>query len=147
VRFFILELKNMLHNKHGFTLNEIVVTIVIIGVLATFALPRYSIVVEKTRAAEARQILASVLAAQKSYQVENSVYTNDFTKLDITVTPRNFLAPVALIPADATKPLATMQRNDATYNYTVGIKDDGTYTCNDGTTVGICLKLIGVPST
>jgi len=46
--------------KRGFTLLELLIVIIIVGVLATLGLTQYSSVVEKSRGAEARQILGQL---------------------------------------------------------------------------------------
>lgn len=47
-------------NKKGFTLLELLIVIIIIGVLATLGLMQYQTVVEKSRGAEARQVLSTL---------------------------------------------------------------------------------------
>lgn len=72
-------------SKKGFTLIELVVAILIIGILATIAVPRYIRVVEKGRAAEAKNILGLIRAAQVSYGVEIDFYTTDIPSLSLDV--------------------------------------------------------------
>jgi prepilin-type N-terminal cleavage/methylation domain-containing protein len=77
--------------RKGFTLVELAVVIVIIGVLAAFGVPRFLKSVERSKAAEAFQYLAAVRAAQERYAAKEGVYTSDLTKLDITQsTPKYF---------------------------------------------------------
>src|SRR5438128_2400225 len=70
-------------NRAGFTLVELAVVIIIIGVLAAFAVPRFLDSVERSKAAEAFNYLAAVRAAQERYQVRQGTYADDVTKLDI----------------------------------------------------------------
>jgi prepilin-type N-terminal cleavage/methylation domain-containing protein len=70
--------------RKGFTLVELAVVIVIIGVLAAFGVPRFLKSVERSKAAEAFQYLAAVRAAEERFIAKEGVYTSDATKLDIT---------------------------------------------------------------
>src|ERR1041384_8823899 len=69
--------------RKGFTLVELAVVIIIIGVLAAFAVPRFLDSVERSKAAEAFNYLSAVRAAQERYQVRQGTYADDITKLDI----------------------------------------------------------------
>ena len=62
-------------NKKGFTLIEIIIVIVILGVLATLALPRLSAQVGASEAAEAMQFFGAIKRAAMSCYDS----TNDFT--------------------------------------------------------------------
>ena len=52
-------------NKKGFTLIEMLVVVLIIGILAGVALPQYERAVEKARVAEAKIILQNMVNAQQ----------------------------------------------------------------------------------
>ena len=87
--------------RHGFTLVELAVVVVIIGVLAAFAVPRFIASVERSKAAEAFNYLASVQAAQERYHARQGTYANVVTDLDIKMTaPKYFTA--GLIAAGST---------------------------------------------
>ena len=70
----------------GFTLVELAVVVVIIGVLAAFAVPRFLASVERSKAAEAFNYLASVQSAQERYHARQGTYAAQLTDLDIKLT-------------------------------------------------------------
>jgi prepilin-type N-terminal cleavage/methylation domain-containing protein len=58
--------------KKGFTLLELIVVIIILGVLATLGLGQYGRMIEKSRAAEAKVILGSMRKLATGYYLEFS---------------------------------------------------------------------------
>ncbi|MFH1847651.1 MAG: prepilin-type N-terminal cleavage/methylation domain-containing protein [Candidatus Omnitrophota bacterium] len=70
-------------SRRGFTLIELLVVIIIIGVLATLAIPRYTDLVEKARAAEALNVVGMFRTAQEAYRLETDVYANQMGDLAI----------------------------------------------------------------
>ena len=78
-------------NRKGFTLVELAVVIVIIGVLAAFGVPRFLKSVERSKAAEAFSYLAAVRSAEERSQARNGTYESLITNLDIQFsTPKYF---------------------------------------------------------
>jgi len=70
-----------MQSKKGFTLIELLIVIIIIGVLATLAIPQYTKLVEKARAAEALTMVGALRSSEASYKLESGAYTTDLTKL------------------------------------------------------------------
>lgn len=77
--------------RAGFTLVELAVVIVIVGVLAALSIPRFLRVVERTKAAEAFSFLATVRSAQERHHSLHGTFAGDLGQLDLTVaTPAYF---------------------------------------------------------
>jgi prepilin-type N-terminal cleavage/methylation domain-containing protein len=76
--------------KSGFTMMEVVMVIVIIALLATFAVPRLSQSQEAARLGEGVQILKTFRGAQERYNLDHSRYADDCDLLDVVLTPTNF---------------------------------------------------------
>ena len=67
--------------KKGFTLVELMVVIVIIGILAALAIPRFLGATNKTKAAEFKPVLKQLMTLQEAYKQERNEYTNNETSL------------------------------------------------------------------
>ena len=110
----------------GFTLLEVLVVIIIIGSMAALVIPSYSVHIERVRASEGVSNLTALLAAQKRYQLENSIYAVSLASLDIDVAAsNNFDIPSVANNAAA---VAKIVRSDG--NYTLCISDIGVVTCD-----------------
>ena len=119
---------------------ELIVAITIVGVLAGLAIPRFSSTIEKSRTAEAINILETLRNAQEVYKLENGVYTDTPDDLDVTIpASRNFKVPTV---SDSPEPVASIERDASGYQYTLTIDTNGTLRCG-GTEIpaNICAKL------
>src|SRR5271165_5904131 len=63
-----------LKTRRGFTLVELAVVIVIIGVLAAFGVPKFLQSVEKSKCTEAFNYWSAVQSAEERYMAQNGVY-------------------------------------------------------------------------
>ena len=72
-------------NNKAFTLVELLVVVLIIGILAAIAVPQYQKAVAKSRLATLKSITNSLASAQERYYLANDEYTQEFSKLDITL--------------------------------------------------------------
>lgn len=60
--------------KKAFTLIELIVTVVIIGILAGLALPQFTKTFETTKAKEAVAALQQIRTGERSYRIEENTY-------------------------------------------------------------------------
>lgn len=63
------------HKTAGFTLIEVMITVAIIGILATIAMPAYTDYVTRGRLAEARSTLADMRVRMEQFYQDNRTYT------------------------------------------------------------------------
>jgi prepilin-type N-terminal cleavage/methylation domain-containing protein len=61
--------------KNGFTLVELIIVVIIVGILASLGLTQYSLMVEKSRTAEARVHIGTMRNLAYSYYLENGSLT------------------------------------------------------------------------
>ncbi len=134
-------------NFSGFTLVELLVVVLIIGILVAVALPQYEKSVEKSRAAEAVVFFRTIAEAEKRYYMATGEYTDDISALDIsfpgsTVTymgtkgfqTKNFLCRPACGANSAVTTcwmdtLATCQRLPRNTTYAISYLNDDNIVC------------------
>jgi prepilin-type N-terminal cleavage/methylation domain-containing protein len=64
-----------MRNAKGFTLIELLIVVVIIGILAAIAIPRFASTKEKAFDSAAKSDLRNAMSAQEAYFADNQTYT------------------------------------------------------------------------
>lgn len=73
--------KYILHAHAGFSLTELLVVLVIIGILVLLALPRLMPIVNKAKATEAKLALKQVYLLEKSFKFEYDRYSGNLGEI------------------------------------------------------------------
>ena len=73
-------------NKQAFTLIELLVVVLIIGILAAVALPKYEMAVMRSRYTNLKTLTKALYDAEKIYQIANGAYTSDLESLAIELS-------------------------------------------------------------
>jgi len=76
----VLAMKNSNNNK-GFTLIELLIVVVIIGILAAIAIPKFSATREKAYVSAMKSDLKNLASQQEIYYSDEYTYTTDATEL------------------------------------------------------------------
>jgi type IV pilus assembly protein PilA len=76
---------SMSHHKRnaGFTLIELLIVVVIIGILAAIAIPKFANTKGKAYAASMRSDLRNLAVAQESYMYDNGVYAGSLGAMNV----------------------------------------------------------------
>jgi prepilin-type N-terminal cleavage/methylation domain-containing protein len=77
--------------RAGFSLVELTIVVLVLGVLATFAVPRFMTAVERAKASEAFSYLSEIGSAQSRHNARTGEYSPVLADLDVELSaPVNF---------------------------------------------------------
>jgi prepilin-type N-terminal cleavage/methylation domain-containing protein len=104
------------HNRQkGFTLIELMIVVVIIGILAALAIPRFMTATTKSKQSEAKGILKQIYTMERTYRQENNAYWGagqqalaggSFGPIGVEI-PATAIYTYDIVTADATTLLVT----------------------------------------
>lgn len=124
-------------NNRGFTLIEIMVVVMIIGILAAIAMPNYNDYILKGKLAEAMSLLSELQVRQEQYYQDNRTYSNG-------MTPRaagQYFTTTSCVTANAGQTfVCTATAPSISYSYTVAESGAKTTVKPGGATVSCWLK-------
>ncbi len=126
--------------ERGFTLLELLIVVIILGVLAGLAIPQYTKTVERAKQNEAIHWLGVVRESELRYQQQEGLFTAVLGNLDVDIPPTSTTGPnyfTYSVPT-ATSSNFTIQATRTTYKkppaptvpdgYTVTITEAGAIT-------------------
>ncbi len=113
----LLQHMNKKKGDKGFTLVELLVVIVIIGILTAIALPSFLNQTAKAKQAEAKQKVSSVLKTQQSWRTENASFATNIADLALGNLEGAATAPVytyalSIVGNSSTSTGVTAKSND-----------------------------------
>jgi prepilin-type N-terminal cleavage/methylation domain-containing protein len=86
--------------KRGFTLIEVLIVVIILGILATLSVPQVTTMVRRARLAEAWTALGTVKSSLALYHLERGTYVGaTLANLDITANTNNFTLTLPTLTA------------------------------------------------
>lgn len=124
-------------NNKGFTLIELMIVVVIIGILAAIAIPKFNNASARAKEKEADGILKQIYTLQNTYYAQYASYATAFGDLvqvgweDPTASLKHYTLPTA--PTIAAGTALCMPTNPTTANY-----NDRQIDINGAVTNGSC---------
>ena len=106
----------MKKSNAGFTLIELMIVVVIVGVLAALAVPRFMRAATKSKQSEAREILKQVYTMQRAYFVEHENYCLNGVTASAAVPLAYSILAIEIMPT-------------ARYTYVINITGPGQFSC------------------
>lgn len=121
-----------MQDHKGFTLIEVMITVVIVGILASIAYPSYTSFITKSGRSEGTAAVLRVANLQEQYYMDNRVFAEDMTDLGMSAEP--FLTENGYYSVDSV----------GTTTYTITATAKGRQATLDSTCSTITLTAAGV---
>ncbi|MDX1976700.1 MAG: type IV pilin-like G/H family protein [Pseudanabaenaceae cyanobacterium bins.68] len=96
-------------STNGFTLIELLVVIIIVGILASIALPSFLNQAQKARFAEAKSYILTMSRLQQAYFLEKRSFADDIANLNLGVNTASGSYTYSVLPGDINGALAPQE--------------------------------------
>lgn len=97
----------------GFTLMELLIVVIIVGILASIALPQFTRMTRRARSTEGTNLIGAVLTAEWVYRQEMGIYTAVMAELLVDVPPEGANEHFDVAIAGAGPPVVVTATGDA----------------------------------
>ncbi len=97
--------------QQGLSLMELMITLVIVAIIATFSYSKYEKMVAKAKQTEAKTLLQTVYTGQSLYQTINQEYAGSLSDLDIEIPANTRYSYTLTVNEDKTTYLVTAKAN------------------------------------
>jgi type IV pilus assembly protein PilE len=127
--------------RKGFTLVELLIVVIVVAILATFAIPQYLKAVERAKEGKAKHAMSLIASGQKMYRAENDAYTavaagghdaalGSYVELADVDADSDWSYATASAAADTFTITATRAAGGPNAGETIALDQDGTWTDN-----------------
>jgi prepilin-type N-terminal cleavage/methylation domain-containing protein len=120
-------------NRKGFTLIELLIVVVIIGILAAIAIPKFAATKDKAKLASVRSDLRNIMTAQEAYFYDYATYTGTLTTTVFNPSQGNSASmsgTAASFTATVTNNTISTGLTQCTVTVGSGTATDGQITCS-----------------